>query len=71
MKELQLVTNFCSNMERIKALEKSQIKAEDKVFCLCSVNFLQLLVAVAIREACLDFDHKQQLIMLLGPFNQT
>ena len=45
--------------------ERSQIKTGDKVFCLCSVIFLQLLVTVAIRVACLDFDDKQQLIRLL------
>ena len=58
-------------LAHIEKEERSQIKAGDKVFCLCSVNFLQLLVVVEIREACLDFDDKQQLIMLLGPFNQT
>ena len=44
--------------------ERSQIKAKDKILRLCSVNFLQLLVVVAIRAACLDFDDKLQLIML-------
>ena len=44
--------------------ERSQFRAGDKVFCICSLNLLQLLVVVAIREACLDFDDKQQLIML-------
>ena len=51
--------------------ERSKIETGDKVFCLCSLNFLQLLVVVAIREACLDFDHIQRLITLFGPFNQT
>ena len=45
--------------------ERSKIGTGDKVFCLCSVIFLQLLVTVAIRVACLDFDDKQQLIRLL------
>ena len=63
--------NFRILLADLEKEEGSQFKAGDKVFCLCSLNFLQLLVVVAIREACLDFDHIQQLITLFGPFNQT